>query len=134
VTPDAAWKRDERCVAAFLGSVRTPLSGGNSRHTRSDTLHPTLFLEVKTRSAVPRTWPAIVRLFEEIEESAAAEQKRAVLVAHRKNVRNVGAWPAYLRVVDGELAGVVVGVPLSVIRDRFDLPPSHGHPPLTADR
>jgi hypothetical protein len=125
VTPDAAWKRDERRVAAFLGSVRTPLSGGSSRHTRSDTLHSTLFVEVKTRSAVPSTWPAIVGLLEDIERPAAVEQKRAVLVTHKKHVRNVGDWPAFLRVVDGELAGVVVGVPLGTVRDRL-LPKMEG--------
>lgn len=41
-------KTQERRVARFFGTERTPLSGGASRHTRSDTLHPTLYLEVKS--------------------------------------------------------------------------------------
>lgn len=119
MTPDTAWKRDERRVGGFLGTNRTPLSGGGSRHTRSDTLHPSLFVEVKTRSAVPPTWPAIRHLFEEIEEAARAEHKRAVLVTHKKHVRNVEDWPAYVRLVDGELAGLVIGVPLSAVKSRM---------------
>ncbi len=131
MTPDPAWKRDEREVGKFFGTNRTPLSGGSSRHTRSDTLHQSLFVEVKTRSAVPLTWSAIVRLFGEIEKPAAAEQKRAVLVTHKKHVRNVADWPAYVRVIDGELGGVVVGVPLSVVRTRL-APAARGLPGLPA--
>jgi len=116
---DAAWKRDERCVAEFFGTYRAPLSGGNSRHSGRDTLHPTHVFEVKSRSAVPSTWFAITRLLEEVEQRAAVEKKRAILVAHRKHVRNVADGPAYLRVVDGELAATVVGGPLSVVRSRF---------------
>jgi len=41
-------KTQERRVARYFGVERTPLSGGASRHTRSDTLHPDLFLEVKS--------------------------------------------------------------------------------------
>jgi hypothetical protein len=125
VTPDTAWKRDEREVAEYFGTHRTPLSGGSSRHTRSDTLHPTLFIEVKTRSAVPATWSAIRRLFEEIEQKAAVERKRAILVTHRKHVRTVGDWPAYFRAQDGELSGQVVGVSLSAVRARLT-PPGSG--------
>jgi hypothetical protein len=117
--PDTASKRDERSVGSYFETFRTPLSGGNSRHTRSDTLHPTHYFEVKSRSAVPSTWSAILRLFGEIEERAAAEHKRAVLVTHRKHVRNLADWPAYVRLVDGELSGSIVGVPLSVVRTRL---------------
>ena len=41
-------KTQERRVARFFGTERTPLSGGASRHTRSDTLHPKLYIEVKS--------------------------------------------------------------------------------------
>ncbi len=41
-------KTQERRVARYFGVERTPLSGGASRHTRSDTLHPDLFIEVKS--------------------------------------------------------------------------------------
>lgn len=46
-TQSKAWKVFERRVAAELGTFRTPLSGGSSRHTRSDTLHSDLYVEVK---------------------------------------------------------------------------------------
>lgn len=57
-----AWKDRERAVARFFGAKgRTPLSGGNSGHTRSDTLHDTLFIEHKhsIRHAVVNLWDKI---------------------------------------------------------------------------
>jgi hypothetical protein len=44
-----AWKQAERRIARYLGSTRTPLSGGNGKQTRSDTLHPSIFVEIKQR-------------------------------------------------------------------------------------
>lgn len=41
------FKAQERRIAKWLGTTRTPLSGGNSKHTRSDTLHPRFFVEAK---------------------------------------------------------------------------------------
>lgn len=47
------WKTYERKVAKFFNTNRTPLSGINSRHdTHSDTLHPKLYIEVKSVSTV----------------------------------------------------------------------------------
>lgn len=43
-------KQQERRVSRFFGVERTPLSGGASRHTRSDTLHPDLYIEIKSAS------------------------------------------------------------------------------------
>jgi len=43
------WKAFEREAASFFGSERTPLSGGNSKITRSDSLHKRLFIESKYR-------------------------------------------------------------------------------------
>ena len=43
------WKAIERKVAKWFGSERTPLSGGNSKQTRSDSLHDILYIEVKYR-------------------------------------------------------------------------------------
>jgi len=40
-------KTDEKRVGKFFNARRTPLSGGNSGHTRSDTLHDSLFIEIK---------------------------------------------------------------------------------------
>lgn len=42
------WKGHERQHARFFHTERTPLSGGSSRHTRSDSLHPILYEETKT--------------------------------------------------------------------------------------
>ena len=33
---EPTWKKNEREMAEFFGMYRTPLSGGNSRHTRAD--------------------------------------------------------------------------------------------------
>lgn len=50
-------RKAEARVADFFGTVRTPLSGSNSRHTASDTLHERLFIEVKARASHPiRRW------------------------------------------------------------------------------
>jgi len=41
------WKAVENSIAKMFGSTRTPLSGGNSKHTRSDTLDKRFFVELK---------------------------------------------------------------------------------------
>jgi len=41
------WKSVEGEIARWFGSTRTPLSGGNSKHTRSDTLDKRFFVECK---------------------------------------------------------------------------------------
>ena len=46
---DKTWKSRERKVAKYFNTHRTPLSGGSSRHTRSDSLHDSLFVECKLR-------------------------------------------------------------------------------------
>ena len=113
----STWKGHERAVARFLGTVRAPLSGGGSRHTRSDTLHPSLFVEVKSGKGTPRRVPAIEQLFGITEERAAREGKRAVLVFHETGrSAPVDEWPAYVRLKDGELAGNVVRVTLGQVR------------------
>ncbi|KKL28680.1 hypothetical protein LCGC14_2372710 [marine sediment metagenome] len=48
------WKQGERRIAEMFGTRRTPLSGGNSGHTRSDTLHLDLFIEVKHSKKYPK--------------------------------------------------------------------------------
>ncbi len=50
MTSKSTWKKLERDVANELGTRRTPLSGGASGHTRSDTLHDGLFIECKKSS------------------------------------------------------------------------------------
>jgi hypothetical protein len=52
------WKARERQAAKFFGSERNPLSGGMSKHTRSDSLHEILFIEHKhsIRHAIISVW------------------------------------------------------------------------------
>tara|TARA_Y100000310_G_scaffold307154_1_gene349004 strand:- start:98 stop:460 length:363 start_codon:yes stop_codon:yes gene_type:complete len=76
------WKQVEAIFARAFGSQRTPLSGGNSKITRSDSMHPTLFLEVKQRAN-----PAVMNLYEKTVELAKLEGKIPVLGIHRKGSR-----------------------------------------------
>jgi len=57
------WKRHERSHARFFHTERTPLSGGSSRHTRSDSLHPILYIETKMipkDSWLEKEWRSVV--------------------------------------------------------------------------
>ena len=74
-----SWKKLEQKVARLRGTERTPLSGGNSRQTRSDTLDDTFFIECKLRKD-----PAIWNLYEQVEELAKKENKIPVLVIKKK--------------------------------------------------
>lgn len=82
---DKRWKVAERRVAAFFGSERTPLSGGTSKMTRSDTLHPDLFVEVKSR--VKHT---TVTLWDDTKKKALKEGKVPVVVLVEKS--RPGFW------------------------------------------
>lgn len=76
--PEKQWKQLERRIAKFFHTYRTPLSGGNSRITESDTLHNKFFLEIKSRKALP-----FLKLFrEEIMPKAKKEKKIPILVIH----------------------------------------------------
>ena len=74
-----SWKKLEQKVARLRGTKRTPLSGGNSRQTRSDTLDDTFFIECKLRKNT-----AIWNLYEQVEELAKKENKLPVLVIKKK--------------------------------------------------
>ena len=73
------WKNIESKIAKFFGTTRTPRSGGNSKQTRSDTLHPELFIEVKYRETM-----SIGQLFRRTEELAKKENKIPVVVVQEK--------------------------------------------------
>lgn len=75
---DKAWKAAERSVARKLGTRRTPLTGGNSAHTRSDTLHHELFVEVKLRKRPP-LWDELL----ELRVRARAAGREPLLVLER---------------------------------------------------
>lgn len=92
------WKAIERKVASFFGSKRTPLSGGNSGHTRSDSLHDRLFIETKYRkkhSAVQlwRKTAALAHIEGKIPVVALAEKgsRGFWLVIHSEDLRAVAS-------------------------------------------
>lgn len=68
------WKRSERELARYFGTERTPLSGGNSKHTRSDSLHEKLYLENKTQMR-SRIWT----LYRDAKAKAKREGKIPVV-------------------------------------------------------
>ncbi|HTT74243.1 MAG TPA: hypothetical protein VMG99_08925 [Thermoplasmata archaeon] len=115
---EPAWKKVERRIAEFFGTERNPLSGGNSKHSRSDSLHLTLFIETKHGRGCPVTWPEIRKLFASVEALAAAEHKTALLVLHSKRTANVAQYDAYLRLFPNRgPSSIVVCVPLEAARD-----------------
>ena len=79
MTHKGTWKGAESKVASWFGSTRTPLSGGNSKHTRSDTLHPKLFIAVKYRAN-----HTLVALYLKTKQLAAKENKIPVVVPINK--------------------------------------------------
>lgn len=111
------WKAVELRVAKFLGTERNPLSGGNSKHTRSDSLHPRIFVETKHGGGCPASWSGIVKLFLATEVLAKKEGKTALVVLHRKGMSAVAEYDAYLRIFPGAGEQAVVAcVPLVVAR------------------
>jgi len=79
------WKNIEKKVALFFGSERTPLSGGNSKHTRSDSLHKQLFIETKYRVK-----HSVITLYDQVKELAKKEKKTPVICLAQKGKE--GFW------------------------------------------
>jgi hypothetical protein len=80
--PTKTWKSIEMMVARIFGSTRAPLSGGNGKQTRSDTLHPRAYIE--TKYGKQARW---IKLFEETAVLAAREEKLPVVVLVAKGDR-----------------------------------------------
>lgn len=76
---DKSWKAFERRIADALGTKRNPLSGSNSGHSESDTLHPELFIECKLRKRIP-----FMKDWEKTKKSAKKEKKIPLVVFHEK--------------------------------------------------
>ena len=74
-------KAFEREVAREFGCARVCLSGGNNRQadTRSDTTHPVLYIEAKTRASM-----AVWSLYRDTEKKAGKEDKVPVLALKEK--------------------------------------------------
>lgn len=81
----STWKKIERKIATFFGSERTPLSGGNSKITRSDSLHELLFIETKYRVN-----HSAVTLWRSTKELADNENKIPVVCLSEKGKQ--GFW------------------------------------------
>lgn len=74
-----SWKTLERRVAKSFNTERTPLSGGNSKMTRSDTLSKNFFIEIKQRKKF-----ALWTLWSETKKLAEKENKFPLLGMHEK--------------------------------------------------
>jgi len=99
--PSKYWKRFERTIARSLGTERTPLSGGASRHTRSDTLHPTLYIEAKCRKrhSIFTWWRATIG-------NAKIEKKTPILALHEHGTRGALAvmeWNYFVHLYEADL-------------------------------
>ena len=82
---DKSWKAFERRVAAYFATQRNALSGGNSKLTRSDSLHPVLFIECKQRQR-----HSAVALWDATRELADREAKIPVVALSEKH--RPGFW------------------------------------------
>lgn len=80
-----AWKARERQVARFFGAERNPLSGGNGKHTRSDSLSDALFIETKLRAK-----HTAVTLWDKTKAQAEREGKTPVVCLAEKH--RPGFW------------------------------------------
>lgn len=76
---DKSWKAFERRIANALGVKRNPLSGSNSRHSESDTLHPKYFIECKLRARIP-----FMKDWDKTKKCAQKEKKIPLVVFHEK--------------------------------------------------
>ena len=83
--PDKAWKKRERDVANFFKGTRNALSGGNSKITRADVIHNSLFIECKLRAK-----HTVVSLWDETAKLAKVENKTPVIALCEKN--RPGFW------------------------------------------
>lgn len=84
-TARGTWKARERQIARDFGAERNPLSGGNGKHTRSDSLHPALFIEAKLRQK-----HTVVTLYDETAALAKKEGKTPVVALAEKG--RPGYW------------------------------------------
>ena len=82
---DKLWKTRERMVAKFFGTERNPLSGRNSKHSASDTLHPELFIEHKHRQR-----HSVLNAYHEAKRLAKDEDKIPLVTLSEKGKR--GFW------------------------------------------
>ncbi len=85
MTARGTWKRREREIAHYFGGERTPLSGGNSKHTRGDVIHDKLYIEVKYRAK-----HSTITLWDDTQGKAKQEEKTPVVCLCEKG--REGFW------------------------------------------
>jgi len=85
MTARRTWKKRESNVAAFFKGKRTPLSGGNSKITRSDVIHDELYIECKLKKK-----HTVVTLWDETKKLADKEGKTPVVALCEKE--RPGFW------------------------------------------
>ena len=122
-TPSTYWKGFERRIARSLGVERAPLSGGGytagqhntppldpsgkplpnhlRQFTRSDTLHPTLYIEAKCRArhSIFTWWRACIG-------NAVIEHKTPLLALHEhghKGALAVMEWKYFVHLYEADL-------------------------------
>lgn len=76
----STWKKGESRIAKIFGTVRTPLSGGNSRHTMSDTLSERLYIEIKHLKVPPGN-----TLWQKTKKFSKKESKIPLIIFIKKN-------------------------------------------------
>jgi hypothetical protein len=122
-TSRSTWKRREREAARRFGAERSPGSGSGGRpdQTQSDSTHPTLFIETKTRasSSVRSLWQAAAA-------RAKKEGKTPVLMLFTKNK------PGAL-VVCHELHLAAVAAELAVVLEPGPGPSARLRAPVTSE-
>ena len=89
---DHAWKRRERELAALFGTKRNRLSGSSGRDcdSRSDSIHPTLYIELKHGDLTRFLNAEMRRAVKDGRHHAAAEGKRLVMAMSEKH--HPGFW------------------------------------------
>lgn len=80
------WKDNELKFSKLFGTSRNALSGGNSHLTRSDTLHPEFYIEVKHGLQCKPT-----SLWQDTVAKAKLEHKIPMLIQHAKGEKTTDA-------------------------------------------
>ena len=79
--PKPTWKAVETQIARFFGAERNPLSGQNSRHTKSDSLHKFLYIETKYGKKIPKFFN---KTWQEAKANAELENKTPIVCLKNK--------------------------------------------------
>ena len=80
------WKNNELKLSKMFGARRNPLSGSNSGHSMSDTLHEEFYIEIKDgKQSLP------TKLWIDTVQKAKHESKIPMLIQHGKQEKLMDA-------------------------------------------